>query len=135
MTEKKNDVSGKILPIRQHGPHTEPIAELFTFRDFYDAVKMQTAYLIKRSVDTFELSERLRAQYGNTPYLSTLVKGTIPSAKDVTEGGAELRYVTIEGVTFATTVDSILAVKYLVYDKKECTLETLRNALMFFERR
>ncbi len=130
LTEKKNDVSGRILPIRRHGPHTDPIEELFTFRDFYDAVKLQTAYLIKRSVETYELSERLRAKYGNTPYLSTLVKGTITSAKDVTEGGAELRYVTIEGVTFATTVDSLLAVKYLVYDKKECTLETLRNALI-----
>ncbi|MBQ3386015.1 MAG: hypothetical protein IJG53_01700, partial [Eggerthellaceae bacterium] len=32
-------------------------------------------------------------------------------------------------VTFATTVDSLLAVKYLVYDKKECTLEELVAAL------
>jgi len=129
LTPKKNDMSGKVLPIRQHGPHTDPIEDMITFRDFYDAVKIQTGYLVKRSCDTYELSERIRAKYGNTPYLSTLVQGTIASAKDVTEGGAELGYVTVEGVTFASTVDSILAVKYLVYDKKECTLAELRDAL------
>ncbi|MFA5007522.1 MAG: pyruvate formate lyase family protein [Candidatus Izemoplasmatales bacterium] len=130
LTPKKNDMSGKVLPIRRHGPHTEPIGELITFRDFYEAVKTQTAYLVKRSAATFELSESIRAKYGNTPYLSCLVNGTIASARDVTEGGAELRYVTVEGVTFASTVDSLLAVRHLVYDTKACTLEELRDALV-----
>jgi len=127
---KRNDMSGAILPIKRHGPHTEPTSEMLTFRDFYDAVKIQTSYLIKRSVDLYEKSESLRAKYGNTPYLSTLIKGTIPSGKDVTEGGAELRFVTIEGVTFATTVDSILAVKHLIYDTQECDFDTLKEALI-----
>lgn len=65
-----------------------------------------------------------------TPYLSTLVKGTIQSHKDITEGGSELGFVTIEGVTFATTVDSILAVKYLVFDEKICTMDVLKEALL-----
>jgi hypothetical protein len=33
---------------------------------------------------------------------------------DVTRGGAELNFTTLEAVTFATTVDSLLAIKYLV---------------------
>ncbi len=129
LTAKRNDVSGKTLPIRQHGPRTEPIKDMGSFADFYEAVRIQTAYIIKESVRLYELSESLRAKYGNTPYLSTLVNGTITSGKDVTEGGAELRFVTIEGVTYATTVDSILAVKYLVYDQNICDLETLKDAL------
>jgi formate C-acetyltransferase len=48
---------------------------------------------------------------------------------DINEGGAELGYVTIEAVTYATTVDSLLAVKYLVYDQKLCTLAELLQAL------
>ena len=44
---------------------------------------------------------------------------------DVNQGGAELNFVTIEGVTFATTVDSLLAVKYLVFDQKACTMPEL----------
>ena len=48
---------------------------------------------------------------------------------DVTRGGAEINFVTIEGVTYATTVDSLLAVKYLVFDKKICGLPELMQAL------
>ncbi len=48
---------------------------------------------------------------------------------DINEGGPELNFVTIEAVTYATTVDSLLAVKYLVFDKKECTMQELIQAL------
>lgn len=130
LTPKRNDLTNKTLKIRQHGPKTEPLVDLITFLDFYDAVKTQTSYLIKESVRMYEKSEKIRARFGNTPYLSTLVKGCAQNKKDVTEGGAEIRFVTIEGVTFATTVDSLLAVKYLVYDTKTCSLETLREALV-----
>jgi len=37
--------------------------------------------------------------------------------------------VTIEAVTYATTVDSLLAVKYLVYDQKFCSMPELVQAL------
>jgi len=129
LTPKFDDLAGKVLPIRQHGPKTGTLEKLTTFEKFYAAVKKQTAYIIKHSVDIYELSENIRKQYNNTAYLSTLVKGCMESGKDVTEGGAELSFVTIEGVTFASTVDSILAVKYLVYDEKECTLPVLVEAL------
>lgn len=127
---KKNDLSGAVLPIRQHGPKTGELEDFDTFEKFYEAVKKQTAFIIEKSVEIYELSEKVRAKYGNTPYLSTLVNGCMDSALDVTEGGAELKFVTIEGVTFATTVDSILAIKYLVYDKKETTLSEIREALI-----
>lgn len=130
LTPKKNDLTGVVLPIRQHGPKTGTLADLDTFAKFYEAVKRQTAFLVRHSVEIYELSERVRAKYGNTPYLSTLVKGCAEKGLDITEGGAELGFVTIEAVTFATTVDSILAVKYLVYDQKEYTLSEVRDALI-----
>jgi formate C-acetyltransferase len=57
------------------------------------------------------------------------VKGCAQKGLDVTQGGAQLGYVTIEAVTYATTVDSLLAVKYLVYDQKVCSLAELVQAL------
>ncbi|MFA5036059.1 MAG: pyruvate formate lyase family protein [Candidatus Izemoplasmatales bacterium] len=130
LTPKKNDLTGKKLPIKQHGPKTGELTDLDTFAKFYEAVKRQTAFIIKKSVEIYELSERVRAKYGNTIYLSTLVNGCMEKALDVTEGGAQLSFVTIEGVTYATTVDSILAIKYLVYDKKEYTLNEIKTALI-----
>jgi formate C-acetyltransferase len=57
------------------------------------------------------------------------VKGCAQKGLDINEGGAELGYVTIEAVTYATTVDSLLAVKYLVFDQKACTMAELIQAL------
>ena len=80
-------------------------------------------------VELYERSESIRARFFPTPYLSCLVKGCAEKGKDINEGGAELNFVTIEAVTYATTVDSLLAVKYLVFDKKICTMAELVQAL------
>jgi formate C-acetyltransferase len=71
----------------------------------------------------------MRAKFLPTPYLSSLVKGCAEKALDITNGGAEIKFVTLEGVTFATTIDSLLAIKYLVYDTKTCTMSELITAL------
>ena len=57
------------------------------------------------------------------------MRGCAAKGKDVTQGGPELNFVTIEGVTFATTVDSLLAIRYLVYEKKACAMAELVAAL------
>lgn len=124
-----DEMTGKILPQAQDGPQTGELKYLDTWEKFWEAYRIQTAYIVKRCVDLYELTDSLRAKYSITPYLSCLVRGCAEKALDVTQGGPELNFTTIEGVTFATTVDSLLSIKYLVYDKKECTLEELAIAL------
>lgn len=124
-----DELTGALSPIVQEGPVTGELSELDTFDKFYLAFSEQIKFIIKKMVDNYELSESIRADYNPTPYLSLLVNGCAENGKDVTEGGAELSFTTIEAVTFGTTVDSLLAVKYLVYDKKECSLEELVKAL------
>ncbi|MBW1990205.1 MAG: hypothetical protein JRI97_11770 [Deltaproteobacteria bacterium] len=125
----KNPVYGKELPMLQHGPKTGDPAKFATFEDLYHAYEAQTAYLIRRAMEVYEASEAVRVRYLPTPYLSCLVRGCAEKALDVTQGGAELAFVTIEGGTFATTVDSLLAVKYLVFDTGTCTMDQLIAAL------
>ncbi len=122
-------IKGTYSKIEQVGPRTGTLAELDTWEKFFDAFVEQMRFIVRKMVDTYEMSESIRAIYNPTPYLSTLVKGCAEKGLDITQGGAELSFTTMEGVTFATTVDSLLAVKYLVYDKKECTLEELVDAL------
>lgn len=119
----KAEVTGLI------GADTGKSESFATWDQFWQAYCRQTRSIIQRSVEVYELSESLRARYFQTPYLSCLVKGCAESGKDINEGGAELGFVTIEAVTYATTVDSLLAVKYLVYDKKICTMTELVHAL------
>ena len=54
----------------------------------------QTRYIIARMAEIYESSEQARARFHPTPYLSCLVKGCAAKGKDVTEGGAELNFVT-----------------------------------------
>ena len=124
-----DEMTGKAEPIRQDGPATGTLAELDSWEKFWEAYVLQTKYIIKKMADAYEKSESIRADYSPTPYLSLLVKGCTEKATDVTSGGAELNFVTFEAVTYATTVDSLLAVKYLVYDHKICSLAELVTAL------
>jgi pyruvate-formate lyase len=122
-------MTGKVDGRKRWGPDTGN-PELFdTWEEFWNAYVAQTKFIIKQTVELYERSEEVRARFSPTPYLSCLVRGCAERGLDVTEGGAELSYTTIEAVTYATTVDSLLAVKYLVFDEKVCTMKELVDAL------
>ncbi len=122
-------ITGKTDPRVRDGEDTGDPARLATWDEFWRAYAAQTRNIIHRIVELYERSESIRARYAPTPYVSCLVKGCAEKGLDINEGGAELGYVTIEAVTYATTVDSLLAVKYLVYDEKLCTMTELVQAL------
>ncbi|HSV98192.1 MAG TPA: pyruvate formate lyase family protein [Spirochaetota bacterium] len=122
-------LTGKTTPPARVGPDTGDATKFKTWDEFWNAYAEQTRFIVKKCVEIYEMSESARARFSPTPYLSCLVRGCAAKGVDVTQGGAELSFTTIEGVTFATTVDSLLAVKYLVFDKKECTMAELIKAL------
>jgi trans-4-hydroxy-L-proline dehydratase len=122
-------VTGITEKIRQDGPKTGDPAGFADWDGFWEAYAGQTRYIIGKMVGLYERSESLRARFHPTPYLSCLVKGCAEKGIDVTQGGAEIGFTTLEAVTYATTVDSLLAIKYLVYDEKSCTMNDLITAL------
>jgi formate C-acetyltransferase len=122
-------MTGKEEKIRRHGPDTGDTARFATFGQFWDAYVKQTSYIIQKCAEVQEASESARSKFFRTPYLSCLVRGCAEKGMDVTQGGAEIGFTTMEAVTFATTVDSLLAVKYLVFDEKKCTSAELVRAL------
>lgn len=129
MNQFVDPITGIADKLIQDGPRTGDPRKFRTFEEFWNAYETQTKYIVKKITELYEKSESLRAAYHPTPYLSCLVKGCAEKALDITRGGAEISMVTIEAVTYATTVDSILAVKYLVFDKKLCTMDELVDAL------
>jgi pyruvate-formate lyase len=122
-------ITGKKEKIKQDGPKTGDPVKFKTWEEFKNAYVQQTKYIIEKCVNLYEISESIRAKYIPTPYLSCLVKGCAEKGIDVTGGGAEIGFTTIEAVTYATTVDSLLAIKYLVFDKKVATMKELLMAL------
>ena len=124
-----DSLTGKTDPVNRDGPNTGDSSTFKTWSDFWQAYVTQTRYIIKKIVETYEFSESIRKQFSPTPYLSCMVKSCAQKGLDVTQGGADISLTTIEGVTFATTVDALLAIKYLVYDQKICTMPELIQAL------
>ena len=122
-------ITGRTDPVGQDGPATGRAADLATWDNFWAAYAAQTRHMVGRIAALYETSESLRAAFCPTPYLSCLVGGCAEKARDITQGGAELNFTTLEAVTFATTVDALLAVQHLVYEKGACTLEELVRAL------
>lgn len=122
-------ITGVAHPIAQAGPRTGDATRFRDFEAFWQAYAEQTRYIVRRAVEVYEAGEAVRARFCPTPYLSCLVRGCAEKGKDITRGGAELNFVTLEAVTFATTVDSLLAVKFLVFDAKKCTMAELIAAL------
>ncbi|MCU0846704.1 MAG: hypothetical protein MUD12_02315 [Spirochaetes bacterium] len=122
-------LTGRTEKTRRDGPATGDPRKFKSFEEFWVAYAGQTRHIIKRCVDLYEESESVRSGYFRTPLLSCLVKGCAEKGVDITRGGAEISFTTIEAVTFATTVDSLLAVKHLVFDEKKCTMDELITAL------
>jgi formate C-acetyltransferase len=125
----RDPMTGKTEAPRRVGPDTGDPRRFTSWAQFREAYGKQTEYIVSRITSLYERSESIRARFFPTPYLSCMVKGCIEKGVDITSGGAELGYVTVEAVTFATTVDSLLAIKYLVFDRKECTMAELIDAL------
>jgi len=122
-------ITGKKESIKQDGPRTGDPSSFRIWDEFWNAYEEHTRYIIRKCVETYEASESIRARFSPTPYLSCLVGGCAEKGLDITRGGAELSYTTMEAVTFATTVDSLLAIKYLVFDEQECSMSELVRAL------
>jgi formate C-acetyltransferase len=124
-----DSMTGKTEKPQRWGPDTGDPRTFKSWDEFWKAYQTQTQFIVKKSVEVYEKTEAIRTKYFPTPYLSCLVRGCAESGRDVNQGGAELEFVTVEGVTYGTTVDSLLAVKYLIYDRKECSMDELITAL------
>ncbi|MHA1821768.1 MAG: pyruvate formate lyase family protein [Promethearchaeota archaeon] len=115
---------------KQLGPKTGDPENFKTWEEFWNAWTEQIKFVIKYTVDVYNMSEKLRSDFLPTPYLSTLVENCIEKGIDIRSGGPEIRFVTIEGVGYATLVDSLLAIKKYVYDEKKYTIAEIKEAIL-----
>lgn len=73
--------------------------------------------------------EKVWPEINPAPLLSSTFAECIRRGQDITEGGVQYNSTGCVVSTLADTVDSLAAIEYLVYQKKLCTLDELRNAL------
>ncbi len=109
---------------------TGGLETLTTFEKFDSAVKRQLDYLLEMNARGTVITQKVFRDVTPNPYMSLFVDGCMQSGKDVTAGGAVLYEG--PGTIFAglgTYVDSMAAIKKLVYDDKKYTLSDIKKAL------
>src|SRR5699024_7656105 len=113
------------------GLDTGDLRDLRTYEDFDRAVKEQVAHIIRLSAIGTVISQRVHRDIAPKPLMSLLVEGCMEQGKDVTAGGAMVNHG--PGLIFsglATYVDSMAAIRKLVYEDKKYTLEQIRDGLL-----
>ncbi|MBL1227433.1 choline trimethylamine-lyase [Enterococcus sp. BWR-S5] len=109
---------------------TGDLQAMTTYEKFEAAVKSQLNYLIDRNAEGTTIIQKIFRDITPTPYMSLFVDGCMKNGKDVTAGGAVLYEG--PGTIFAglgTYVDSMAAIKKLVYEEKKYTLMEMKEAL------
>jgi pyruvate formate-lyase/glycerol dehydratase family glycyl radical enzyme len=114
---------------RRVGPRTGDPRSFADFPTFLSAFKRQLGALLESIIHCSNEADAARAAFEPTPYLSVLVDGCAESGRDVTAGGARHNYITVEGIALATAIDSLAAVKRLVYDDRRLSMDELLAAL------
>lgn len=105
-------------------------ANFKTFADFFDAVKTHIRYFVDVVVSGNQLLDYLSMQYRPVPALSLGYPDCIEKGLDYSLGGA--KYNCGGGVITvgqADIVNSLAAVKYLVYDEQQVSMQLLCQAL------
>jgi len=111
------------------GPSTGGAGSLDTFEKLYAAYREQFRYVATRSIECNNLFGEMHRFVRPTPFLSTLIDGCMDTGSDVVFGGARYNSSGTAMIGLADVVDSLMAVKKLVYEQGRVDLPTLVDAL------
>lgn len=114
---------------RQVGPRTGEPKTFTSYNQYVNAFKTQLHHLLEWIIRVNDIADAGRARWEPVPYISALVDGCLESGKDSNAGGARYNFLTVEGIALSTAVDSLAAVKKLVFDDRQITMEQLVEAL------
>jgi formate C-acetyltransferase len=120
------------IPIfgQKRGARTGDPDSFETFDDLMSAFKRQLSYNVGVLVKAVEGKDRAYMEFLPSAYVSALMDGCIESATDMTRGGAKYDFTSVIGRGLATTVDSLLAIKEFVYERRELGLSELVDACL-----
>ena len=100
-----------------------------SYEEFVDAVKLQIAKMTQDAIDYISKIERYYSEIYPDPVLSSQYEHSVESGVDVYEGGAKYNNSSLYFYSIASLVDSLCAVKELVFDKKRFTIQEFAEIL------
>ncbi len=114
----------------QSGPQTGYLYEMTSFEQFRDAFAAQLKFFMDWHHKLDLVTEAAGNRFVPVPIASATVDGCMESGRDMFLGGAKYNGCGFAALGLGTTIDSLAAVKHLVFDTKRCTARELYDALM-----
>ena len=108
---------------------TGDVSEFKTFDDFYSAFFKQLSYIIETSLSIVNEFEKYLGYMNPSSMYSATIVGSLQKGTDAYQSGVKFNNSAELCCGFASAVDSVHAVKELVFDKKIATMSELKNAL------
>ncbi|MCR5733981.1 MAG: hypothetical protein K6G22_05160 [Lachnospiraceae bacterium] len=111
------------------GPETGDVSTFSTFEQFRDAFFVQLGFLADATCEYNNYLGEAHSVIRPTPFMSALITGCIEKGLDATKGGAKYNSSGTACIGLADIVDSLMAIKTLVYDRKQYTFSELVDAV------
>jgi len=111
------------------GIDTGDACEFTSFGQVWEAFAAQLDSLVERTVAGVVESINNRHILAPVPLLSSLIDGAIASRKDMTAGGATHRLFALLVESAAHAIDSLVAIKTVIFDEGAATMAELCDAL------
>ncbi len=113
----------------QDGVDTGDPAAMTTFGEFLTAFYTQLQAQVGWVTQATNLRDAIWAEHFHNPLISGTIDGCIANARDMTAGGARYNFGAVGGGGLGTAVDSLAAIRTLVFDERALTMAELQDAL------
>lgn len=107
----------------------DPLDTANTFEAFYEIFMNALSGFFYKMTDWRNTRQQFRKETTVCPFFSATQTGCIENGKDYSHGGAKYNFSTISLIGLATVTDSLYAIKTLVYEQKQVTLQQFINIL------
>lgn len=114
---------------RQLGLQLGSAEDFHSYEELLDAFHKQIDYFLDIKVRGSNIIESIYANYMPVPFLSVITNDCIATGRDYNAGGARYNTSYLQGVGIGTVTDSLAAIRYQVYDKKNVAMKDLLRAL------
>ena len=125
LNQGKSRMTGDMM-----GEECGPVSEYESYEDVEKSFLSQLANLIRHSVASTLVAQKLHTQLVPRPFLSACVDGCLRKGKDLSTGGAHYNVgPVLTGIGLAVVANSLAVIKKLVFEDKVTTLEELNAAM------
>jgi trans-4-hydroxy-L-proline dehydratase len=114
---------------KQIGLKTGIPSDFLSYEDLYQAFEKQLNHFIDIKIKGNIVIENIYSEYMPAPFLSLLIDDCIKKGVNYNAGGARYNTSYIQGVGLGSVTDSLVSIKYNVFDKKKLSMTDLLNQL------